>query len=62
MSTPVRTPVTTPEPMTHARLQTQPNNSWRDVALCSTDPAFREGFGLEQLIDLQHAGQIGDAG
>jgi len=57
----VRTPVTTPEPMAHARLQTQSNNSWRDIALCSNDPAPCDGFGLEYLIDLQRACRIGDA-
>ena len=41
---PVRTPVTTPEPMAHARLQTQSNNSWRDIALGSNDAAACDGM------------------
>ncbi|MDF3383448.1 MULTISPECIES: hypothetical protein [Sulfitobacter] len=56
----MRTPVTTPEPMSHARLQTPSNNSWRDIALGSSDAAACEGFGLEHLIDLQRARQMGE--
>jgi hypothetical protein len=48
--------------MAHARLQTQSNNSWRDIALGSNDTAPCDGFGLEHLIDLQRARQMGDAG
>ena len=47
--------------MAHARLQTQSNNSWRDIALCSNDPAPCDGFGLEHLIDLQRACRMGEA-
>tara|TARA_R100000365_G_C2716116_1_gene49995 strand:- start:635 stop:781 length:147 start_codon:yes stop_codon:yes gene_type:complete len=48
--------------MAHARLQIQSNNSWRDIALGSSDTAPCDGFGLEHLIDLQRARQMGDAG
>tara|TARA_Y100000780_G_C13324971_1_gene279189 strand:- start:261 stop:407 length:147 start_codon:yes stop_codon:yes gene_type:complete len=46
--------------MAHARLQTPSNNSWRDIALGSNDAAACDGFGLEHLIDLQRARQMGE--
>ncbi|MEP3688105.1 MULTISPECIES: hypothetical protein [Sulfitobacter] len=56
----MRTPVTTPEPMAHARLRTPPSNSWRDIALNNVDHGPCDGIALEHLIDLQRTHQIGE--